>query len=43
MKKEQKAGKQDEQLTLTVGVNEVQLKDGDSPEGPKKSGETFAG
>ena len=31
---EQKAGKRDEQLTLTVGVNEVQWKDGDSPAEP---------
>ena len=35
----QKAGKRDEQLTLTVGVNEMQLKNGESPAGPEKSGE----
>ena len=39
MKKEYKAGKRDEQLTLTVGVNEVQFKNGESPAGPEKSGE----
>ncbi|MCV6576877.1 MAG: hypothetical protein OIF58_14195 [Cohaesibacter sp.] len=37
-KEEQKAGKQDEQLTLTVGVNEVQWKGGDSPAEPERSG-----
>ena len=36
---EQKAGKWDEQLTLTVGVNEMQCKNGESPAGPEKSGE----
>ena len=36
---EQKAGKWDEQLTLTVGVNEMQFKNGESPAGPEKSGE----
>ena len=36
---EKKAGKWDEQLTLTVGVNDMQFKDGESPAGPKKSGE----
>ena len=36
---EQKAGKRDEQLTLTVGVNEVQWKDGDSPTEPERSGQ----
>ena len=30
----QKAGKRDEQLALTVGVNELELEDGDSPAGP---------
>ena len=38
---EQKARKRDEQLTLTVGVNEVQLKNGESPAGPVQSGEKF--
>ena len=36
---EKKAGKRDEQLTLTVGVNDMQFKDGESPAGPEKSGE----
>ena len=35
----QKAGKWDEQLTLTIGVNELQLEDGDSPTGPEQSGQ----
>ena len=40
-KEEQKAGKRDEQLTLTVGINEVQLEDGNSPPGPEQSGQQW--
>ena len=38
-KKNKKPGKRDEQLTLTVGVNEVQWKDGDSPAEPERYGQ----
>ena len=36
-------GKRDGTLTLTVGVNENQLKDGDAPADPEKSGQTELG
>ena len=39
MKKNRTAGKRDEQLTLAIGVNDMQLKDGESLAGPEKSGE----
>ena len=38
-KEKQKTGKWDEQLALTIGVNELQLEDGDSPAGPEQSGQ----
>ena len=37
-KKKRRPEKRDEQLTLTVGVNDMQYKDGESPAGPEKSG-----
>ena len=35
----QKAGKWDDQLALTIGVNELQLEDRDSPARPEQSGQ----
>ena len=39
LSEEEKLGKRDGTLTLTVGVNAVQGKDGDAPAEPTKSGQ----